>query len=126
MANIISQAVGSTTVGANYLKHAISTSDAGRTLIVKIALTNMTDANVSAMINAIGQAGGSGNGTDIDGPDAFTVAGVGTANGAAFVSGVTDVLFLKVQGTGTFDTTVAAAGIGGATVTVEAVFQAAL
>jgi hypothetical protein len=125
MANIISQTVGSTTVGANYLKHAISTSDAGRTLIVKIALSNMTDANVSAMINAIGQAGGSGNGTDQDGPDAFTIAGVGTANGAAFVSGTTDVLFLKVQGTGTFDTTVAAASTG-ATVTVEAVFQAAL
>lgn len=125
MANIISQSVGSTTVGANYLKHAISTSDAGRTLIVKIALSNMTDANLSTMINAIGQAGGSGSGTDDNGPDAFTVAGFGTADGTAFVSGTTDVVFLKVQGTGTFNTTTAAAGTG-ATVTVEAVFQPAL
>ena len=125
MANLVSSTVGSTTFGANYLKHAIATSDAGRTLIVKVALENMTDANVSSIINAITQAGGSAGSLQSNQGDAFTVAGVGTANGAAFSSGVTDVLFLKVQGTGTFDTTDAAASTG-ATVTVEAVFQAAL
>jgi hypothetical protein len=125
MANLVSSTVGSTTFGANYLKHAIATSDAGRTLIVKVALSNMTDANVSSIINAITLPGGSAGSLLSNQGDAFTVAGVGTANGAAFESGVTDVLFLKVQGTGTFDTTDAAASTG-ATVTVEAVFQAAL
>ena len=117
-------AVAGAKLGANAYKHVIATSDAGRTLIIKVALSDMTDANVSAIINAIGLAGGDGTGLDLTGPDAFTVAGVGTADGSAFVAGTTDVLFLKVQGTGTFNTTTAAAGTG-ATVTVEAVFTPA-
>jgi hypothetical protein len=114
------------TFGANFGKHVISQSDAGRELIVKVALTNMTDANVTAIRNAITQAGGSGGTLPADTGDAFTVAAIGTATGVAFESGVTDVIFMRVQGTGTFNTTDAAAGIGGATVTVEAVFQPAL
>jgi hypothetical protein len=115
-----------TTVAANFNKHVISQSDAGHELVVKVALTDMTDANLKAIYNAITLAGGSGNGSDTDGPDAFTVAGFGTANGAAFVSGTTDVVFFRVQGSGgTFNTTTAAAGTG-ATVTVEAVFKPAL
>jgi hypothetical protein len=110
---------------ANAGKHVISQSDAGRELIVKVALTNMTDANVTAIRNAITQAGGVAGVLPADTGDAFTVAAVGTATGVAFESGVTDVLFMRVQGTGTFNTTDAAAGIGGATVTVEAVFQPA-
>jgi hypothetical protein len=110
----------------NFGKHVISQSDAGRELIVKVALTNMTDANVTAIRNAITQAGGAAGTLTSNQGDAFTVAAIGTANGAAFESGVTDVLFMRVQGTGTFDTTDAAAGIGGCTVTVEAVFQPAL
>ena len=110
----------------NFGKHVISQSDAGRELIVKVALTNMTDANVTAIRNAITQAGGDGTGALTSGQgDAFTIAAIGTADGSAFVSGTTDVLYMRVQGTGTFNTTDAAAGIGGATVTVEAVFQPA-
>lgn len=112
-------------VDDNYNKHVINTSDAGHELVIKIALTNMTDANVKDIYNNITQAGGSGSGTDTNGPDAFTVAGIGTADGSAFVAGTTDVLFMRVQGSGgTFDTTVAA-GSTGATVTVEAVFKPA-
>ena len=115
-----------TTVAANFNKHVISQSDAGHELVVKVALSNMTDANVKAMYNAITLAGGDGTGTDTGGPDAFTVAGFGTADGTAFVSGTTDVVFFRVQGSGgTFNTTTAAAGTG-ATVTVEAVFKPAL
>jgi hypothetical protein len=109
----------------NYGKHVINQADVGRELIVKIALTNMTDANVTAIRNAITLAGGSGGSLPSNTGDAFTVAAIGTANGAAFSSGVTDVLYMRVQGTGTFDTTDAAAGTG-ATVTVEAVFAPAL
>jgi len=114
------------TFGANALKHVINQADVGRELIIKIALTNMTDANVTTIRNAITQAGGSAGALPANTGDAFTVAAIGTANGAAFQSGVTDVLFMRVQGTGTFDTTDAAAGIGGCTVTVEAVFAPAL
>jgi hypothetical protein len=114
------------TLTTNAGKHVISQSDAGRELIVKIALTNMTDANVTAIRNAITQAGGAAGTLTSNHGVAFTVAAFGTADCSAFASGVTDVLFMRVQGTGTFDTTDAAAGIGGATVTVEAVFQPAL
>ena len=112
------------TLTTNYGKHVINTSDAGRELVVKIALTNMTDANVTAIRNAITQAGGASGTLQSNQGDAFTVAAIGTADGSAFVSGTTDVLFMRVQGTGTFDTTDAAAGTG-ATVTVEAVFTPA-
>jgi hypothetical protein len=109
----------------NFGKHVISQSDAGRELIIKIALTNMTDANVTTIRNAITQSGGVAGVLPASTGDAFTVAAIGTADGTAFVSGTTDVLFMRVQGTGTFDTTDAAAGIGGCTVTVEAVFTPA-
>ena len=113
------------TFGANFGKHVISQSDVGRELIVKVALNNMTDANVTAIRNAITQAGGAAGVLPADTGDAFTVAAIGTADGSAFVSGTTDVVFMRVQGTGTFST-VDAAGATGATVTLEAVFQPAL
>ena len=113
------------TFGQNFGKHRINQADVGRELIVKIDLTNMTDANVTAIRNAITQAGGAAGALPANTGDAFTVAAIGTADGSAFVSGTTDILFMRVQGTGTFDTTDAAAGTG-ATVTVEAVFAPAL
>ena len=114
------------TFGQNVGKHVINQADVGRELIIKIALTNMTDANVTTIRNAITQSGGVAGTLPASTGDAFTVAAIGTAAGTAFVSGTTDVLFMRVQGTGTFDTTDAAAGIGGCTVTVEAVFAPAL
>ena len=113
------------TFGQNFGKHVINQADVGRELIVKVALTNMTDANVTAIRNAITLAGGAAGVLPSNTGDAFTVAAIGTANGAAFSSGVTDVIYMRVQGTGTFDTTDAAAGTG-ATVTVEAIFTPAL
>ena len=112
------------TLPANFGKHVINQADVGRELIVKIAKTDMTDANVTAIRNAITQSGGVAGVLPADTGDAFTVAAIGTADGSAFVSGTTDVLFMRVQGTGTFNTTDAAAGTG-ATVTVEAVFAPA-
>ena len=114
------------TFGGNALKHRINQADVGRELIVKVALTNMTDANVTTIRNAITLAGGVAGTLPASTGDAFTVAAIGTADGSAFESGVTDVIYMRVQGTGTFDTTDAAAGIGGCTVTVEAVFAPAL
>jgi hypothetical protein len=117
--------VFTTTFGANQLKHRINQADVGRELIVKVALTNMTDANVTSIRNAITLAGGVAGSLPSNTGDAFTVAAIGTADGSAFESGVTDIIFMRVQGTGTFDTTDAAAGTG-ATVTVEATFAPAL
>lgn len=117
--------VAAAKLGFNNYKHAINQADVGRELIVKVALTNMTDANLADIRNAITLAGGVNGTLPADTGDAFTVAAIGTADGSAFVSGTTDVVFMRVQGTGTFNTTDAAAGTG-ATVTVEATFTPAL
>jgi hypothetical protein len=109
------------TYGANALKHAISTSDAGRTLILKLAGTNLTDANLLAVIGYITTSQGSAGAGD----SAFTVAGVGTADGTAFVSGTTDTVYLKVQGTGDLTVGTADQSIVGLTITVEAIFTPA-
>jgi hypothetical protein len=117
-----------TTIAANYGKHVINQADVGRELIVKVVKSgsgNLTDANISAIRNAITLPGGAAGVLPADTGDAFTVAAIGTANGAAFESGTTTTVFMRVQGTGTFNTTDAVAGTG-ATVTVEAVFTPAL
>lgn len=104
----------------NYLKHVINQADVGRELIIKIAKTNMTDAELNTIIRAISSTGGSG-------ADAFTVAAIGTADGTAFVSGTTDVVFLRAQGTGTYTADGSDAhGVTGAVTTIEAVFSPAL
>jgi len=115
------------TLGTNYEKFVINQADVGRELIVKVAKTDMTDAELNTIIKGITQAGGSGSGTDVNGEDAFTVAAVGTSNGAAFVSGTTDVVFLRVQGTGTLTADGSDAyGVTGAVTTIEAIFTPAL
>ena len=107
-----------TTVAANYLKNVRANGLGPRTVILKLAGTNLTDANLNAVINYVTSAQGSGG----TGDSAFVVAGTGTADGSAFVSGTTDTVFLALQGTG--DVTVATAdqAIGGLTVTIEAIF----
>ena len=109
---------GSVQLAANFLKHTINQADVGRELIIKIAKTDITDTELNTIISAISSTGGSG-------ADAFVVAAVGTADGSAFVSGTTDVVFLRAQGTG--DLTVASinALTGSPTATIEAVFKPA-
>ena len=121
MPSNISVVVGATTVGANYLKHQINQADVGRELIVKIAGTNLTDADLSSIIGYITTAHGSGG----TGDSAFTVAAVGTADGSAFVSGATDNVFLRVQGTGDLTVADADMAIAGVTVSIEAIFTPA-
>ena len=98
MADVTNLAVGGTTVGANYLKNGISTSDAGRTLIISISKTDMTDAELNTIINYMTLSHGASG----EGDSAFTVAGVGTADGSPFVAGETDVVYLRLQGTGEY------------------------
>jgi hypothetical protein len=122
MADVTNLAVGGTTVGANYLKHTISTSDAGTTLIVKISKTNITDAELNTIIQYMTLS----HGVNGNGDSAFTVAGVATANGAVFQSGVTDVVFLKIQGTGDYTVDASDAhGVTGAATEIVAIFKPA-
>jgi hypothetical protein len=106
---------------ANNYKNSISQADVGRELIVKIAKSNMTDAEVNAYVAYITTSHGS-SGT---GDSAFVVAALGTATGAAFESGVTDVIFLRVQGTGDLTVGTVNALTGSPTVTIEAIFTPA-
>jgi len=121
MADASTQAQTYTNAGAalayntsNYLKHVINQADVGRELIVKIAKTNITNDDLNSVIAYITTSHGSAGAGD----SAFVVAAVGTADGTAFETGVTDVVFLRVQGTG--DLTV-----GTATVTIPAIFTPA-
>lgn len=108
-------------LGDNYLKHVINQADVGRELIVKLAGSNLTDANLSSVIGYITTSHGSAG----SGDSAFVVAAVGTADGTAFVSGETDTVFLRVQGTGDLTVATADMGIGGLTVSIEAIFTPA-
>jgi excinuclease UvrABC ATPase subunit len=104
----------------NYL-NVINQADVGRELIVKIAKTNMTNAELNAWIGYITTSHGSSG----SGDSAFTVAAVGTATGVAFESGVTDVVYLRVQGTGDLTVATINALTGSPTATIEAIFTPA-
>ena len=121
MADLISSTVGSTTFGANYGKHVINQADVGRELIVKFTKSNMTDAEVTAWRNYLTTAHGSAG----TGDDAFTVAAIGTADGTPFESGVTDAIFMRLQGTGAFTDATVEALTGTPTVDIIAVFTPA-
>jgi hypothetical protein len=90
------------TLTTNFGKHVINQADVGREIIVSATKGGgLAEADLTAVRNQLTLAGGDGTGTDQGGPDAFTVAAIGTATGAAFSAGVTTVVFLRVQGTGT-------------------------
>ena len=78
-----------------------------KTTIVKLALTNMTAANLGTIYSDMSLIG--------------TVAGSGTADGSAFVAGTTDVLFIALQGVDYTADATNAHGVTGAVTTVEAV-----
>lgn len=106
---------------ANNYKTAISTSDAGTTIIVSLAGSNLTDANINSVVAYLTTS----HGVNGSGDSAFTVAGVGTVDGTAFVSGTTDTVFLKIQGTGDYTAATADMEIGGLTVSTIAIFKPA-
>lgn len=107
-------------LGANAKKFTLSQSDAGREIIVKVAKSNMTDAELNTIVSYFTTSHGSAG----SGDSAFTVAGFGTADGSAFVSGTTDAVFFRLQGTGDYTVDGSDAhGVTGAVTTIEAVFQ---
>ena len=114
-------AIAASQLGANNYKHVINQADVGRELIVKLAGTNLTNDDLNSVIAYITTS----HGTNGSGDSAFVVAAVGTADGTAFVSGTTDNLFLRVQGTGDLTVGTADQAIAGLTVTIEAIFTPA-
>jgi hypothetical protein len=81
-----------------------------KTTIINLAKTNMTNANVATVLQDI----------QFDG---FTIAGVTTADGSAFESGVTDNLKIAVQGSIAIPAeSDPAHGLAGGVTTVLAVF----
>ena len=125
MADLSSLAQTVTNAGAtasvltsNYNKMSKSSGLAGKIFVVKVAKTNMTDAEVNTIVKGI--EAGNVNATD----DAGTIVGMGTANGSAFQSGTTDVLFLHIQTTGTITADGSNAyGVTGAVTTIENIVE---
>lgn len=107
----------STSIATNYNQIVNANGLGGRTLIVTIVKDagDMTEAQLVTVLQALCNAGGSGNGTDTNGPDAFTVAGIADFDG-------TDPVYVALQGTGTVNTT----PVTGYTVAVVATFADAV
>lgn len=116
MADITAQTVGSTTVGANYEVGSIVNGLGGKSTVISASKTNMTNAEVATLVRALTRTVTAGTN------DAFSIAGVGTADGSAFSSGVTDVIYVVLQGTGVHTAGANWAGTG-FTTAVVAVFQ---
>ena len=105
-------------LGDNKGLHSKASGLSGKIYVVKVALTNMTDANVATIVEGIQQ--GNVNATD----DAGVIVGMGTADGSAFVAGTTDVLFLHIQTTGTITADgTNAYGVTGAVTTIEHIVE---
>tara|TARA_Y100001937_G_C7116632_1_gene330457 strand:- start:246 stop:611 length:366 start_codon:yes stop_codon:yes gene_type:complete len=96
-----------------------------RTVIIKLAKSNMTQAELDEAAQAI-MIGGTFSGVT---NDAFTIAGVSSDGGDAgadnsFVSGESDAVFMALQGTGTINADSSnALGVTGVALTVEATFD---
>ena len=106
----------------NYLKNHEAAGMNGRTLIVSVAKTGgITDANLNTIINYMTSA----HGVSGSGDSAFTVAGLGTADGSAFTAGSTETVYVALQGTGDLTVADADCGISGYSVALVAVFAPA-
>jgi len=117
MADIRSTAVGSTTVGANFEQIVNTQGIGGRTIIATIVKDagDMTEAELVAVLKALELPGGSGSGSDTNGPDAFVTVGIADFDGS-------DPCYVALQGTGTLP----ANPVAGFTVSAVATFALAV
>ena len=102
------------TLGTNARKLNVNTSGFGpKTIIVTIVKDSgdATEAQLRTVIDALETSGGSGNGSDTNGPDAFVCTGLSGTIG-------TDPVYAAFQGNGTINTT----PVTGYTVAVVATF----
>jgi hypothetical protein len=131
MADLTGAVSGGTGIGDNYLKNKLNNGLGARTIIVKLAKTDITDAELNTAIAYITSADGSSGDLVANGSDAFTVVGMtsdggDTGTAPEFVSGESDEVHLAVQGTGTLTKAGIEANDGsiGFTATIVATFDA--
>ena len=118
MANLIATTVGSTTVGVNFNVAKAGNGLGGRTRILSLAKTNMTQAELNDVIRLLGAGGTSG--TD----DAVTVTGISVlTESGVFTGGTTDAVQVAVQGTGTLTAGANYRGVTGVTMSLIADFD---
>ena len=86
--------IAASKVGANTNQVGNVSGIGSFTRIINAAKSNMTTAEVNTLVKALMQ--GVTKGVD----DAVTIAGLGTADGTAFESGVTDNIQIAIQGNG--------------------------
>lgn len=123
-----------TDIAANYLKNVKSQSGVGKEFIISIARTTanggVTDAVINDVVAYLTMPHGTGDGvTQSD--HAFTVGAIGTADGSALTNtDATELVYMRMQGTGDFTEATAQAGMSGAltnvTVAKVCVFEPAL
>ena len=82
------------TIAANYNQVGNVNGLGGYVRVYTASKSNMTTAQVNTLVKKLMQGGTKA--TD----DAVSIAGLGTADGSDFESGVTDVITIAVQGTG--------------------------
>lgn len=86
----------------------------GRTRIISLSKTDITQAEMDSLVQALGAGGTSG--TD----DAVSIAGIST-----FVAGTTDVVYVAVQGTGVLTAGSSYRGVTGVTMALVTTFDQA-
>lgn len=121
MADVTSVAIGSTTVGANYEKHAIANGDAGREFIISItaAAGTLTDAKLDDAIKYLTTNHGA------EATNAGTIGALGTSDGTPFDPTADTVVYAKLQTTGTFTVTGVNAAVTSVVVAIVAQFKPA-
>jgi hypothetical protein len=105
-----------TDIAANYRKFGISQSGVGAEWIVSVAHNAaLTEAMLEDVLAYLTMPHGIGDGST-QSDHAFTVGGVGTADGSAidWTTWTTDPVYVRMQGTGDFTVGTAAAGMSGA------------
>jgi hypothetical protein len=96
---------GSVQLAANFQKHAISQSDAGREFIVSVtaATGTLTDAKLLEATRYLTRNNYTSSNTD--GSTAATIAAIGTADGTPFDPAADTVVYLRLQTTDAFSVT---------------------
>jgi hypothetical protein len=117
-------AIAAAYANANYSGAQQTNGIAGRTVIIKLAKSNMTSTELNSALVALRQGGTYSGVTN----DAFTIVGItsdgGDAGGTSFVTGESDAVFVALQGTGTINADASnALGVSGVALTVEADFK---
>jgi hypothetical protein len=125
MADVTSVAIGATTVGANYEKFSINTSDAGKEYILSITADagTLTNAKLKEVYNYL--TTNNYTPANTDGSSAGTWAGLGTADGTPLDFTADTVALIRFQTTQDFDVTDFNAASTLTTLAIVAVFRPA-